>query len=375
MSVSMNKYTRRRRIYALWIGANSLYDGLFITNVNNKRGDLERFSNESELLYIKKYNQVKDLDMNLIPAYQSVTAQRMDRIEASDGLRIEFDVTRSVYGGAGRMTLKIYNLSPNHRKMLFQDYFAPKNNPPMVRSIVLSAGFEGEGMGLVFTGQTMFCCSYKQGHDFITEIQAMDGGLLISNYDFGHLSTVINSDMTREVLLKDIVCRRLKQIGIDVGKISLGKDGGDVVKHGTVLNENALSVAKKYAGKDEDGKERNVFIDLNKFYIMSDREALAKPSLERFDSSMILGTPRIAYATLTFSCVFEAKLKIGQILKVDVSGTGITVNESLGGIYSGKYKIIGLHHSGGISDSTPSTLVTTVELATRDSFLVGMNNG
>lgn len=370
----MNKYTRRRRVYSLWIGANKVSDGLFITNVNSKRGDLERFGNENELIYLKQYVEVLGgLNENKYIAKQSVSAQKMDRIEASDGLRIEFDISRSCYGGSGKMTLKIYNLSPNHRNMIFQDWFAPKNEPPLIRSIVLSAGFEGEGQGIIFTGQTMFCCSYKQGVDFITEIQAIDGGLLSTNYDFGHLSETLQQDMTREVLIKDVIMNRLKSLGIDEGKISLGKGGNDVLRRGVTLNGNILALTKKYAGTDDNGNDRSVFIDLNKLYIIPDDEAIKQTSFRKFDSSNIIGTPKIAYATMTFSCIFEPRLKIGQILEVSAEGAGIKVNKSLGGIYSGKYKIISLKHSGGISDSTPSTLYTTVEVTTRNTFLEGVS--
>lgn len=370
----MNKYTRRRRIYSLWIGANKVSDGLFITNVNTKRGDLERFGNESELLYLHRYIKGPGLvSDNEYIAVQSTSDQRFDRIEATDGLRIEFDISRSCYGGSGKMTLKIFNLSPNHRNMIFQDWFAAKNEPPLIRSIVLSAGFEGEGQGIIFTGQTMFCCSYKQGVDFITEIQAIDGGLLATNYDFGHLSETLQSDMTRKVLIKDVIMNRLKQLGIDEGKISLGKGANDVLRRGVALSGNILAITKRYAGTDENGNDRSVFIDLNKLYIISDDEAIKQTSLRKFDSSNIIGTPKIAYATMTFSCIFEPRLKIGQILEVSAEGAGIKINKSLGGIYSGKYKILTLKHIGGISDSTPSTLYTTVEVATRNTFLEGVS--
>lgn len=375
--MAISKYTRRRRVYKLWIGANSVSDGLFLTNENIYRGDKERLKNENqrakedaEILYLKRFTQNTDEALNkAIRKSVSTKAQHLDKVEANDGLRIEFDVSRSIYGGSGKMTLKIFNLSKKHRSMIFQDYFAPKNTPPLIRSIVLSAGYEGEPLGLVFTGQTMFCCSYKQGQDFITEIQALDGGMLAMNYDFGHLKLCTDKDMTRQELFEDFILSKLKDSGIDVGKVSLGKSKDDVLKAGVSIDGNVLSAAKKYCGKDDDGNERNVFIDMNKFYVMSEQEALATPVLSKFDSSMILGTPKTAYATLTFNCVFEPRLKIGQLLEVAVEGTGITLNEELGGIYSGVYKVIGIKHTGGISDSTPSNLITTVEVATRNSFL------
>lgn len=83
-----------------------------------------------------------------------------------DKLDVSFEVTKTTAKEPNTVTLKIYNLNENHRNELAQ------LKKPMVE---IEAGYEDEGIGLIFRGQVRNINSEKIGPDWITEINSGDG--------------------------------------------------------------------------------------------------------------------------------------------------------------------------------------------------------
>jgi len=82
-----------------------------------------------------------------------------------NGLRVTFSIDKRLGSEPNRCELAIYNLSKETRSFV-------EDSPVHVR---LDAGYDGE-FHLMFQGDVLFARSYKDGTEWITEIQVEDGG-------------------------------------------------------------------------------------------------------------------------------------------------------------------------------------------------------
>jgi len=82
-----------------------------------------------------------------------------------DGLKIAFRIEKADSSEPNTATIKIYNLSADtSSKVTVAD-----------NHIILRAGYKDETIGSIFFGTVSKGRRYREGNDFITEIQASDG--------------------------------------------------------------------------------------------------------------------------------------------------------------------------------------------------------
>lgn len=81
-----------------------------------------------------------------------------------ENLRVAFEVTKTVDSAPNTAVIKIWNLNPDNEARIKNEY----------DEVLLNAGYE-DAMRLVFRGNIKHVYRYREGNDFITEIEAADG--------------------------------------------------------------------------------------------------------------------------------------------------------------------------------------------------------
>lgn len=260
---------------------------------------------------------------------------------------IEFDIERNILSSANNATIKIYNLNPNVRNLIYKD----ENDFLSQRTVELKAGYgeetttafagavTGSNLPTVFKGTIMKCNSVRQGVDFITTITAQDGG-------FAFISGTTEEQFTAGMNLNGVLNKVLTNLpGVKVGAVGpsyLTK----TLPRGNTYNGNSADIANTVSGG-------GFFVDLERAYCLGDNECIIGP-LQIIDTATgLLGTPVREKTFLTFDMLFEPRLLIGQMIILD-SSTGQNFN--------GIYKVVGIHHKGTISKATSGTAITSVSL-------------
>lgn len=249
---------------------------------------------------------------------------------------IEFETTRTVYGGANTFSIRIYNLNENTRSKLIKDYWTFSVN----RKVILYAGY-GELINLqqVLTGFINQCWSVREGVNFITEIQGTSVGFAFS--DAFSSGTYGNGATYKSVIEK--VAQDYAKFGIDVGEIGRGYN-------------TSVPQGKAYCGRTKDvisGLVGNsAFVDNFKLNCISDNEVLKTVNVSKIDASTgLLGTPVRNQSVLVFETLFDPNLVPGQLVSIK-SGTEKA--------YNGNCKIMSVNHKGMISPAVCGSLISKV---------------
>lgn len=127
---------------------------------------------------------------------------------------IEFDIERNKYTSVNRGTVKIYNLAKVHRDLIIHDQWDQAVDSPQTLFVTLQAGYgNGPNYPIILKGNATRAYSYRQGVNFITQIDVFDGGLAydnaLSNHSFGAntpVAQVINT------LISDLALMELQRM-------------------------------------------------------------------------------------------------------------------------------------------------------------------
>lgn len=280
----------------------------------------------------EKYQRIYNL---LVESRELGTALKLTN-NLKEGLTIEFDVDRGIYGGFGTLNLNIYNLSRSSRSYVFQDTWDRDVNS--VRTVALEAGYQFLGLSTIFIGHIQQAYSYRKQSDIITNIQAIDGGLLSSTAE-------IHETLQKGTMRSEVVRRLVSKIGLKEGKIDIEDVPFEV---GFQLDGNAFKLLKTYAGRD-----REVWITDGEVNVMKTSQALKGTVRKISAENGLLNVPQHKGGSLVLDMVFEPRLTIGQVVEVE---------STIAPEFNGQYKIIGLKHKGIISSTQAGQATTTVEL-------------
>lgn len=198
------------------------------------------------------------------------------------------------------------------------------------RQINVSAGYESENKtALMFRGNISEAFSYRQGADWITEIDAQSGlyakvnGKVSMNFPSNFsLTNVLESLGAQLPGVKVKTIANIPAIQSSRGKTIVGNTWDEI---------NAL-VSDEYTA----------YID-NELFSIEDRSKVdIQPGQKEFfinSDSGLLDTPRRYENTIKISILFEPDMNIGDVVNV-------TSEEKL---FNGKWKVVGIEHQGTIS--------------------------
>ncbi len=266
-------------------------------------------------------------------------------------LTCRFSVTRNSLYSCGPAHFQFYNLTKDVRNDIYRDAYQFSD----YKQIVFSAGYLGEPeRPIIYQGNIYQAYSYRQGPDWITELDCRDGGNAV---DRATINLTKPSPWNFEDAIKSIVGSMLPF------NVKLG-----VIGNFNVPNSRGIS----FSGNSWDiltqrlmpMQAAEAFIDQEKVFILNQWEYLEiAGSLSEIsaDTGMI-GTPKLQENIVVVKMIFEPRLIVGQLVNLRTEESRM----------NGPYKVLQIDHQGTISGAVCETLETTVVLYQPDRELIGV---
>jgi hypothetical protein len=255
--------------------------------------------------------------------------------DGSPGFRIRFSIDKTREGTPNSTSLHIYNLNEQSRRRFERLYSI----------VVLKAGYESNAE-VIFRGNVSRTITTKEGPDYITAIEAMDG-----LFSYQNLRTDISY---RPGTLKNQAYQTLTEAfaGAGIGKGEIRGIPTDGYNQGLVLTGSAVDSIRKLCEQDglafsiQDGR----LTILPKDGSSSDEIVVVSP-----DSGLI-GTPHLRDTGITIKSLMNPKIRPWG--KVSVLSKFLFNPKDNQNIPGGVYTAIKVTHSG---DTFGGDWFTTVE--------------
>ena len=257
-------------------------------------------------------------------------------------LTLEFEVERNMWGQANSGRFRIYNLAEKTRNNLFHVRFDTAiENAQMIR---MFAGYDSQhNAPMIFFGNVRRCTTMRKKVDWITDIDAWDGGL---GMVVGQITLEKKSaNWSPEEIMRTISgSMPFVQYGA-IGNINIKSS------RGVSMAGNSWDVAGRLFGA---GVLR--FVDNGMTYAIKETEYLVKPGATTLiiGPDNIIGTPRIDAGVMEVDIIFEPSVYVAQAVQVT----------SLNSICNGTYQLRGFKHAGTISGAVCDKAITTLQLWT-----------
>lgn len=261
-----------------------------------------------------------------------------DQYAISSPITLEFDISRNIMSEANYAKFTLYNLAPDTRAAIYHDRM--RVNPRAFQQIKLIAGYKSSNQrSLLFLGNIRTANSQRRGPDWITSIDAMDGGMCFVS---GQVGLTIPVGATAETVAK--------MLTKSMDFVSFGAVGNVTFRNSRpiAMSGAAYEIAQRVY------QNSNFFIDSGITYILNDNEFLVKPGEMDLvlNSGNIIGSPRRQEGWIDVDVIFEPGAYPAQR----------AILSSRDGVYNGQYIVRGIKHSGTISGSVCDKAVTTLSL-------------
>lgn len=267
-----------------------------------------------------------------------------EEIEVKYPISCDFNIDRNTLSQANTSSFSLVNLDENTRNKIYKDQY----QTTIYKGIEFYAGY-GNDLSLLFKGNIKRAYSERIGTEFYTKIEAYDGGFaFVNGYSARSFTAGTSQNKVLDSLVSDLP---------NLKKGVVGKGFEDDLKRGNVYNDNTMKVLRAITND-------HVFVDNEKVNILLDEECLQGSVVKINANTGLIGTPLKEESSITFNIIFEPRLLVGQALYLE-SQTEKNFN--------GNYKVIGFKHSGMISGSVPSKVITSCNLWYGENPLVIVN--
>ena len=253
---------------------------------------------------------------------------------------IEFDITRNILTSANVSSIRIFNLSANHRSQLRKNI----NDYGSARLIQLLAGY-GQNPPVVFTGNITQAWSVREGTNFVTQVESFDGGFAFAN---SYTNKSFPAGTPQQTVIKGVMQDFIPN-GVTVGAV--GSFPGTLGR-GNAHNGTTVEVMKQLTGG-------NFFVDNGIANAIGNTEYIAGPVTTIDYSTGLLGTPIREETYINFDMLFEPRLLAGQKVYLQ------SVTDEF---FRGDYKVVSIKHRGMISDSVCGNAITSVGVFPASGF-------
>lgn len=255
-------------------------------------------------------------------------------------LTCRFQIVKQVTFNTGKALFRIYNLSSEVRNDIYADVFEVGE----YRKITFAAGYSGEELPQIFQGNIKQAFSYREGPDWITEIEAYDGGSDVEN-------TLANVTKPVGYNVNDLALDVIGQFEhLKVGAIGDLDSGVLPPSRGITLNGNAWDLITRSIRPDGGF----AFINNEKVCIVNQWEYIANEGgIEEISSDTgMIGSPRLFSSQVKVRLIFEPRLEPAQLVSLKTQENRM----------SGDYSILRLIHQGTISGAVCEDLTTEATL-------------
>lgn len=271
-------------------------------------------------------------------------------------LTLEANITRAAFNSLADGVFRIYNLNEATRKDIYQDWYNLTDGS--YRQIKIFAGYRSwttvygppnpagltnlKALPQIFQGNITKAYSQREGSNWVTTIHAWDGG-------FATVQGDANSSSMAGVTLAEQFATLIAAMGstVSVGFIdptltTVSLRGVSLV--GSPWNKITQLANSIYA---------SAFIDLEKVYIVANGNVI--PNIVGGLSIIspatgLLDTPMKQNTQVSFDMIFEPRLKVGQQI----------ILQSIETVNNGTYTVVGIDHTGTISDAVGGDMRTRV---------------
>ena len=277
----------------------------------------------------------------------SITTALGEILEIEPPFSVEFDVTRNMMNDANKASFRIYNLSEVTRNQIRRDPWSGTARRP----VAFRAGY-GDKLSEVFIGNLSQAWSVREGVDYITQVECIGGMIAYTN---GFFSNQFPAGTSTTTMIRTIMESLQRTSGVTTGVIG---DFPGTISRGISMVGSSMELLKDLTGA-------NVFIDNNKIYCLNLNECLVG-DISVIDSDFgVLATPIKEEQGLNLEIVFEPRLKIAQLIELELSRftdqNSSSTNQRTGQ-FNGAYQVIQLHHKGIISEAVAGSATTSVKL-------------
>jgi len=214
------------------------------------------------------------------------------QLEIRPPMRVTFDATKSTKKGLNKCNLSIYNLKESTRLSLIKD-----KDDKNIFSFSLQVGYKGQ-LKSVFQGQVLRGESKREGVNYITRLEALDGG-----HDLYH------TPVAKTVKGKDNVFRQLTE--------------DSETKVGVITQQSQLTRPRVVVGNMvkaiddlvEDGQEW--YIDNGKLYVLKKDEVVEGFVPVASPASGLISTPTREALIIEFEMLMNPSIEIGKLVKLE----------------------------------------------------------
>jgi hypothetical protein len=255
-------------------------------------------------------------------------------------LTLNFNIVRAMFSSANTGKFTIYNLKEATRRKIFHDRYDVQT----LREITLQAGYQDQKpLPVVFKGTIIYAYSSRQKADWVTEIEAFDGGYGIMN---SQASKTFPSGMNMNDVFKSLFSSLQNVTPGAIGNFQNSSD------RGLTMVGNSWELVADLAKRNGDGI---AFIDNQKAHALLPNEYIGDlagviPLLNA--QAGLLKTQRRFKGRVDVDVIFEPRLSLGQ--KVSL--------QSEEPLNDGDYRVDGINHSGTISGSKDAPTLTMLNL-------------
>lgn len=216
-----------------------------------------------------------------------------------ENLRVQFEVAKTIEAAPNVATIRIFNLHPDNEAKIKNEF----------DEVLLNAGYEG-AMRMVFRGNIKHVYRYREGNDYITEIEAGDG-------DKDFRKAVMNETLSAGTTTKQLVDRAVGTFrgvgGTTKGHVQVNDRGrlrGKVVSGNTrdVLHDVARESGANWSIQD------GQLVIINANDVMPGEAVVI-----RADTGM-LGAPEINDKGVAVKCLMNPIIRVNGAIKLDNNG-------------------------------------------------------
>lgn len=200
-------------------------------------------------------------------------------------MRVSFSVEKSAAGGLNKATIRIYNLKEANRLALVKDAEQKKYIP-----VSLSVGYDKK-ISLLYKGSVNIGRNSREGTDFITEIESLDGGYDLIN---SFTSKTVKSDPVKAIL-----------------------DDMPNTEKGKITKQQALIRPRVMVGASVNLLPGGWYIDEEKLHILAPGEVVSGFIPVVTAATGLIDTPTREASKITFSTVLNPALKINGLCQLE----------------------------------------------------------
>lgn len=283
--------------------------------------------------FLPSYRLSVEVAGGSVPLGSEDTAPAGANVTVSPPYSCEFEINRAAASSSQTATFRLFNLARETRDQIQKDWF----NIADIRALQFAAGYEKEALPILFNGTVKQAQSYRQGVNFITEIQGWDGASAMAN---GYTLRSVMGGAVFSDLIKNLAADLPGLRGAIVGQFS------KTTSRGTVFAGNTWNYILQLS-------EGLAIIDNNRVVALNQNEVIQAEIPVITSSSGLLESPRRFNAMIQVPILFEPRLTVAQIVEL---------RSTTNPIYNGVYKVMGFTHRGMISPTVDGERRTTVTL-------------